>query len=52
MKSPTNSDIPNTMAYVTEKRLQEKYLYEKKNLERKITIAQSIYEKAKKALEG
>lgn len=39
------------MAYVTEKRLQEKYLYEKKNLERKITIAQSIYEKARKALE-
>lgn len=50
MKEPANSDIPNTMTYVVQKRTQEKLLYEKKNLERKILIAQSVYEKAKKAM--
>lgn len=39
MKQPANSDIPNTMTYVLQKRTQEKLLYEKKNLERKILIA-------------
>lgn len=50
MKEPSNSDIPNTMTYVVQKRTQEKLLYEKKNLERKILIAESVYEKARKAL--
>ncbi len=38
------------MAYVLQKRKEEKLLYEKKNLERKILIAEPMYEKAKKAL--
>lgn len=51
MKEPANSDIPNTMTYVLQKRTQEKLLYEKKNLERKILIAESVYDKARKALD-
>lgn len=39
-----------TMAYVLQKRKEEKLLYEKKNLERKIMIAMPLFEKAKKAL--
>ena len=50
MKEPANSDIPNTMTYVLQKRTQEKLLYEKKNLERKILIAESVYEKARKEM--
>jgi hypothetical protein len=38
------------MAYVLQKRKEEKLLYEKKNLERKILIAMPLYEKAKKAM--
>jgi len=38
------------MAYVLQKRKEEKLLYEKKNLERKIMIAMPLFEKSKKAL--
>jgi hypothetical protein len=38
------------MAYVLQKRKEEKLLYEKKNLERKILIAMPLFEKAKKNL--
>lgn len=38
------------MAYVLQKRKEEKLLYEKKNLERKILIAMPLYDKAKKAM--
>ena len=51
MKSPNNTtEIPDTMAYVLQKRKEEKLNYEKKNLERKILIAMPMFEKAKKAL--
>lgn len=51
MKSPNNTtEIPDTMAYVLQKRREEKLNYEKKNLERKILIASPIFEKAKKTL--
>lgn len=51
MKSPNNTtDIPDTMAYVLQKRKEEKLYYEKKNLERKILIAMPMYQKAKKTL--
>jgi hypothetical protein len=39
-----------TMAYVLQKRKEEKLLYEKKNLDRKILIAMPLYEKSKRAL--
>jgi hypothetical protein len=38
------------MAYVLQKRKEEKLQYERKNLERKIHIAMPLYEKAKKAM--
>jgi len=38
------------MAYVLQKRKEEKLNYEKKNLERKILIAMPMFDKAKKAL--
>ena len=38
------------MAYVLQKRKEEKLLYEKKNLERKILIAMPLFEKAKRTL--
>jgi hypothetical protein len=38
------------MAYVLQKRKEEKLQYEKKNLERKVLIAMPLYERAKKAL--
>jgi len=38
------------MAYVLQKRTEEKLFYDKKNLERKILIAMPLYEKAKKAV--
>lgn len=38
------------MAYVLQKRKEEKLIYEKKNLERKILIAMPLYERAKKAM--
>ena len=38
------------MAYVLQKRKEEKLLYEKRNLERKILIAMPMFEKARKAL--
>lgn len=42
--------LTQTMDYVLQKRTEEKLLYERKNLERKILIAMPIYEKAKRAL--
>jgi hypothetical protein len=52
MKSPNNNstEIPDTMAYVLQKRKEEKLNYEKKNLERKILIAMPMFDKAKKSL--
>jgi len=51
MKSPNNTtDIPDTMNYVFQKRTEEKLLYARKNLERKIVIATPLFEKAKKNL--
>lgn len=38
------------MDYVLQKRKEEKLLYEKKNLERKLLIAMPMFDKAKKAL--
>lgn len=38
------------MAYVLQKRKEEKLQYEKKNLERKILIAMPLFERAKKAV--
>jgi hypothetical protein len=38
------------MAYVLQKRKEEKLLYEKRNLERKILIAMPMFEKSRKAL--
>jgi hypothetical protein len=38
------------MAYVLQKRKEEKLNYERKNLERKILIAMPLYEKARKTL--
>ena len=38
------------MAYLLQKRKEEKLLYEKKNLERKLLIALPMFEKAKKSL--
>jgi hypothetical protein len=35
------------MAYVLQKRKEEKLMYEKKNLERKLLIATPLFEKAK-----